>query len=457
MDGVAKALPALLRAEKLQKRAARDGFDWGNTEGPTAKVHEEIAELAEASQDEKLEEAGDLLFAAVNLVRAYGVPAEEALRAANDKFERRYRGMEAEAQGTFATLDLEAQERLWQQVKSKEEAELLKAFRTARFPWGSDVRQCAASVRSSSASPSSSSSTSPCACNHAMRCPSLAGIWNSRVTAFAVSSAPSLLNQRLHSLPRDCRHHFDFGAFGGNSRQRVGAVFIEKIDLVPDFQNRDRADAVILGRSRQDRSARRAPVSSALRSTDWRYRAHAGSGRPPLLPPASHGTRQRAAVGRSEINPDRIGQNCLFDTRKRNRPHCRIERREKQVFGHHLFTRQVVEERRFSGVRVTDECNHRPRRTSTPVAVQECGSCGPVPVRGAGGPCAGGSSACRPRSGFRPGRRESRSHHAAAQGGSSCEQDGFAGNPDAPVRPASGLLPSPPVRRKFRGSNRFGR
>ena len=120
MDGVAKALPALLRAEKLQKRAARDGFDWGNTEGPTAKVHEEIAELAEASQAEKLEEAGDLLFAAVNLVRAYGVPAEAALRAANDKFERRYRGMEEEAHGAFATLDLEAQERLWQDVKSKE-------------------------------------------------------------------------------------------------------------------------------------------------------------------------------------------------------------------------------------------------------------------------------------------------------------------------------------------------
>jgi ATP diphosphatase len=64
-----------------------------------------------------LEEAGDLLFAAVNLVRAYGVKAEEALRAANDKFERRYRAMEQLAEGRFAELSLEEQEALWQQVK----------------------------------------------------------------------------------------------------------------------------------------------------------------------------------------------------------------------------------------------------------------------------------------------------------------------------------------------------
>ncbi|MEO6040995.1 MAG: nucleoside triphosphate pyrophosphohydrolase [Croceibacterium sp.] len=117
MDGVAKALPALLRAEKLQKRAARDGFDWPDAAGPADKVTEEIRELAEASDDKQLEEAGDLLFAAVNLVRAYGLKAEEALRAANAKFERRYRAMEALAGGSFATLSLEQQESLWQQVK----------------------------------------------------------------------------------------------------------------------------------------------------------------------------------------------------------------------------------------------------------------------------------------------------------------------------------------------------
>jgi len=120
MDGVALALPALMRAEKLQKRAARDGFDWPDREGPADKVREEIMELAEASPDNTFEEAGDLLFAAVNLVRAYGISPEEALRAANDKFERRYRAMEDLASEGFASLPLDEQEELWQRVKAAE-------------------------------------------------------------------------------------------------------------------------------------------------------------------------------------------------------------------------------------------------------------------------------------------------------------------------------------------------
>lgn len=121
LDGVALALPALMRAEKLQKRAARVGFDWPDTSGPRAKVIEELDELAAAATpEEKLDEAGDLLFAAVNLARAHGVAPEEALRHANAKFERRFRAMEALAQGTFPTLDLEAQEALWQAVKATE-------------------------------------------------------------------------------------------------------------------------------------------------------------------------------------------------------------------------------------------------------------------------------------------------------------------------------------------------
>lgn len=123
MDGVARALPALMRAEKLQKRAARDGFDWPNAEGPADKVREEIAELAEASPDKRLEEAGDLLFAAVNLVRAYSIAPEDALRAANDKFEQRYRAMEDLADGGFASLNLDDQEALWQRVKASERGE----------------------------------------------------------------------------------------------------------------------------------------------------------------------------------------------------------------------------------------------------------------------------------------------------------------------------------------------
>jgi ATP diphosphatase len=121
LDGVAVALPALMRADKLQKRAARVGFDWPDREGPAAKHAEEIAELAEAIEERhRIEEAGDLLFAAVNLVRAYGIAPEDALRAANAKFERRFRAMEAEAEGKFAELSLDEQEALWQRVKSTE-------------------------------------------------------------------------------------------------------------------------------------------------------------------------------------------------------------------------------------------------------------------------------------------------------------------------------------------------
>jgi ATP diphosphatase len=124
LDGVALALPALLRAEKLQKRAARVGFDWPDVAGPEDKLREEMAELAKAATAaDRVAEAGDLLFSAVNVVRAYGVAPEEALRAANAKFERRFRAMEAlsAAQGTeFAALSLDDQEALWQQVKASE-------------------------------------------------------------------------------------------------------------------------------------------------------------------------------------------------------------------------------------------------------------------------------------------------------------------------------------------------
>lgn len=124
LDGVALALPALMRAEKLQKRAARQGFDWPDTAGPRAKVLEEMDELAAAGTEaERAEEAGDLLFAAVNLVRAYGVAPEEALRAANTKFEGRFKAMEALAdqRGTkFADLSLDQQEALWIDVKASE-------------------------------------------------------------------------------------------------------------------------------------------------------------------------------------------------------------------------------------------------------------------------------------------------------------------------------------------------
>jgi nucleoside triphosphate diphosphatase len=124
LDGVAQALPALLRAEKLQKRAARTGFDWPDASGPEDKVREELDELARAeTPSERADEAGDMLFAAVNLARAHGVAAEDALRAANAKFERRFRAMEdlaARSGLEFAELSLAEQDSLWREVKASE-------------------------------------------------------------------------------------------------------------------------------------------------------------------------------------------------------------------------------------------------------------------------------------------------------------------------------------------------
>ncbi|QYJ06084.1 nucleoside triphosphate pyrophosphohydrolase [Qipengyuania flava] len=121
MDGVAAALPALLRSEKLQKRAARVGFEWHDTKGPLEKLREELGELEAAqTEEERLMEAGDVLFVAVNIVRRYGVDAEQALRASNAKFETRFRKMEelASADGeVFSELDLNRQESYWQRAK----------------------------------------------------------------------------------------------------------------------------------------------------------------------------------------------------------------------------------------------------------------------------------------------------------------------------------------------------
>jgi ATP diphosphatase len=123
LDGVALALPALLRAEKLQKRAARTGFDWPDPSGPEAKIAEELAEFKAASADpDRIEEAGDLLFAVVNFLRAHGVGAEAALRSANAKFERRFKAMEEMAEGQFGTLTIAQQEALWAAVKRAEKA-----------------------------------------------------------------------------------------------------------------------------------------------------------------------------------------------------------------------------------------------------------------------------------------------------------------------------------------------
>jgi len=124
MDDVAKSLPALWRAEKIQKKARKAGFDWPDVSGAMEKLEEETAELKEAVRENDAahiaEELGDLLFAIVNISRFLKADPEEALHGACDKFVRRYEGMEALAEEKGLELDklpLEEQEELYQQTK----------------------------------------------------------------------------------------------------------------------------------------------------------------------------------------------------------------------------------------------------------------------------------------------------------------------------------------------------
>ncbi len=131
LAGVPVTLPALARANKLQGRAARVGFDWPDVGGVAAKVAEELAELryeidSQAGPEAVTDEAGDLLFAAVNLVRHAGIDPELALRQGNRKFERRFRQLEAmcAADGVeISTAGIDTLERYWQSVKEKERSE----------------------------------------------------------------------------------------------------------------------------------------------------------------------------------------------------------------------------------------------------------------------------------------------------------------------------------------------
>ena len=129
LDGVALGLPALVRAVKLQKRAARVGFDWPSTDEVLAKMREEMAELVEARDslgpEEVVEEFGDLMFVMANLARHMQVDPEAALRAANAKFTRRFAKIEAwlaEAGKTPAMSDLAEMDALWNRAKAEDKA-----------------------------------------------------------------------------------------------------------------------------------------------------------------------------------------------------------------------------------------------------------------------------------------------------------------------------------------------
>jgi|TARA_R100000501_G_scaffold18424_1_gene38706 ATP diphosphatase len=121
LEGVARALPALMRAEKLQKRASRQGFDWPDTSGPREKILEELTELEDAGSDaERRHEAGDLLFSAVNLIRHMKIDPEVALRKANDRFEKRFRYVETQAATPLKAMSLDDLDALWAEAKQAE-------------------------------------------------------------------------------------------------------------------------------------------------------------------------------------------------------------------------------------------------------------------------------------------------------------------------------------------------
>lgn len=130
LDGVSRALPALVRAAKLQRRAARVGFDWPEIEGVLAKVGEELAEIeaelrANATPERLAEEVGDLLFSCVNLARHLQVEPEAALRTANLKFEQRFRQVEKnlEIVGGVEQASLEQMDAAWEAIKEAEKAD----------------------------------------------------------------------------------------------------------------------------------------------------------------------------------------------------------------------------------------------------------------------------------------------------------------------------------------------
>jgi len=127
LAGVTRGLPATARAQKLGKRAARAGFDWPDAAGPAAKIHEELAEVDAAGQDTDRAEAeiGDLLLAAVSLARHHRVDAETALRRANDRFEQRFRALEAGLAAEGRRTDEQTRdelERRWGRAKAGDDA-----------------------------------------------------------------------------------------------------------------------------------------------------------------------------------------------------------------------------------------------------------------------------------------------------------------------------------------------
>jgi MazG family protein len=136
LDGVSRVLPALAASQEMQERAANIGYEWPNIEGVLDKVVEELAELRDAATDaDRAEEYGDLVFVLVNVARWQGIEAEAALRAANDKFRRRFASVERQAADRSVALrDLSFTEldALWDAAKIEEKAAVAAAKESAR-------------------------------------------------------------------------------------------------------------------------------------------------------------------------------------------------------------------------------------------------------------------------------------------------------------------------------------
>jgi tetrapyrrole methylase family protein/MazG family protein len=123
LDGIPQGLPALMRAEKMQEKAARVGFDWPNAQGALVKFQEEVEELVRAEeQADKFEETGDLIFALVNIARLEGVEPEQALQSSNNKFARRFHYIEKKLEESgkkFDEMRLEELDLIWEEAKLK--------------------------------------------------------------------------------------------------------------------------------------------------------------------------------------------------------------------------------------------------------------------------------------------------------------------------------------------------
>lgn len=121
LNSVAKSLPALIRAEKVQKKASKAGFDWQNVEQTMDKVREELVEISQASAENISEEVGDMIFAAVNVARHLGVEPEQALEKATDKFINRFEKVEISAKDKkLSEMSFDELVLLWKQAKESE-------------------------------------------------------------------------------------------------------------------------------------------------------------------------------------------------------------------------------------------------------------------------------------------------------------------------------------------------